>query len=162
MTSVQIDDRAIQRKLDDLIRKGGDASSAMRRIAGALRRAVDNAFADEKDPVSGQAWQELSEVTKGRRRKGKAKRKTLEILKDSGTLAGSSNADSGRDYAVAGTNVPYAATHQFGAAKGQYGQTQRGAPIPWGDIPARPFLGIGPDDKKEIIDILKQEMGINR
>ncbi|MGB0955835.1 MAG: phage virion morphogenesis protein [Panacagrimonas sp.] len=39
---------------------------------------------------------------------------------------------------------------QFGARKGAFGTTRRGAPIPWGDIPARPFLGISDEDRTEI------------
>ena len=46
----------------------------------------------------------------------------------------------------------YASTHQFGAKKGAFGQTARGAPIPWGDIPACLFLGISDDDGNYIID----------
>ena len=48
----------------------------------------------------------------------------------------------------------YAGTHQFGAKKGQYGSTSRGQPIPWGDIPAREFLGLSDDDESEIVDIV--------
>lgn len=40
-----------------------------------------------------------------------------------------------------------AATMQFGARKGEFGTNARGAPIPWGDIPARPFF---PDDEAAI------------
>lgn len=46
-----------------------------------------------------------------------------------------------------GTNVEYAATHQFGRTSG------RGAPIP-----ARPFLVIQPEDEQEIGKILEQHI----
>lgn len=35
-----------------------------------------------------------------------------------------------------------AAVLHFGARKGQFGRTRRGAPIPWGDIPARPYMPV--------------------
>ena len=41
----------------------------------------------------------------------------------------------------AGTNVVYATTQQFGAARGEFGATRRGRPIPFGDIRARAFVG---------------------
>lgn len=58
-----------------------------------------------------------------------------------------------------GTNVIYAAVQQFGAKKGQFGAyagtNKKGHPYsgvaPWGDIPARPFLGISPEDETNII-----------
>ncbi|MDX8377214.1 MAG: phage virion morphogenesis protein, partial [Mariprofundales bacterium] len=48
-----------------------------------------------------------------------------------------------------GSNAIYAATHQFGADKGAFGSG-----VPWGDIPARPFLGFSDNDKDDIIDII--------
>lgn len=53
-----------------------------------------------------------------------------------------------------GSSRIYAAVQQFGASKGEFGKTKRGAPIPWGDIPARPYLGISDDDRSVILDIL--------
>ncbi|MDF0377688.1 phage virion morphogenesis protein [Methylophilus sp. YYY-1] len=41
----------------------------------------------------------------------------------------------------------YSATQQLGAEKGSFGRTKRNSPIPWGDIPARPYIGISPDDE---------------
>jgi phage gpG-like protein len=51
-----------------------------------------------------------------------------------------------------GTNLIYAAAMQLGAAKGAFGSTSRGSPIPWGDIPARPFLGISDERRQDILD----------
>jgi len=39
-----------------------------------------------------------------------------------------------------GTNLIYARLHQYGAPQGAFGKTKRGAPIPWGDVPARKYL----------------------
>ncbi|MDH2197891.1 phage virion morphogenesis protein [Ectopseudomonas oleovorans] len=59
---------------------------------------------------------------------------------------------------LVGTDRVYGAVHQFGALKGAFGKTRRGAPIPWGDIPARPFLGISDDDAAEIIAIARDHL----
>lgn len=55
-----------------------------------------------------------------------------------------------------GSSLIYAAVQQYGAAQGQFGTTSRGAPIPWGDIPARPFLGLSDDDRAKIGRILER------
>lgn len=48
----------------------------------------------------------------------------------------------------------YATTQQFGAAQGAFGRTSRNGPIPWGNIPARPFLGISAEDQVNILDAI--------
>lgn len=47
-----------------------------------------------------------------------------------------------------GSDREYAAIQQFGARKNQFGKA------PWGDIPARPFLGISGKDESTILDII--------
>ena len=42
--------------------------------------------------------------------------------------------------------VKYGAVQQFVARRGAFGKTRRGVPIPWGDIPARPFIGVSKAD----------------
>ena len=54
-----------------------------------------------------------------------------------------------------GSLFVYAGTHQFGAEKGSFGSTAKGTPIPFGDIPARPFLGLSDADGDELTDILR-------
>ncbi|MCY1187589.1 Phage virion morphogenesis family protein [compost metagenome] len=54
-----------------------------------------------------------------------------------------------------GTDRPYGAAMQFGMSKGYAGKTRRGASIPWGDIPARPYLGLSAEDDVEILAIIE-------
>lgn len=54
-----------------------------------------------------------------------------------------------------GTNEIQAAVMQFGKAQGAFGTTARGGSIPWGDIPARPFLGISESDRGLIHEIIE-------
>lgn len=54
-----------------------------------------------------------------------------------------------------GSPMEYAGVQQFGARRGQFGSTRRGAPIPWGDIPARPFIGLSQGDRRDIIDLTR-------
>lgn len=52
-----------------------------------------------------------------------------------------------------GSPTKYAAVQQFGEKKGSLG---KGAP--WGDIPARPFLGLSRDDQGDVLDVLKSHL----
>lgn len=81
------------------------------------------------------AWAGLSPVTLARRAHGGGA-----ILQDSGELKGSINASHTVDTATVGSNLKYAPTHQFGAKQGEFGRSDRNTPLPWGDIPARPFI----------------------
>jgi len=47
-----------------------------------------------------------------------------------------------------GSPMEYAAMQQFGGTKAEF-------PNLWGDIPARPFLGISSQDENEILTILR-------
>ena len=55
-----------------------------------------------------------------------------------------------------GSPMIYAGTQQFGAGQGAFGRTSRGGPIPWGNIPARPFLGVSPEDGTNITEALAE------
>lgn len=57
-----------------------------------------------------------------------------------------------------GSPMIYAATQQFGAAQGAFGRTSRNGPIPWGNIPARPFLGISAEDQTNILDTIAEAL----
>ncbi len=148
---IKLQDQQLRRLLNRLVKRGDDLSPAMDAISGVLADVVEESFDKEQAP-DGTAWAKLSSVTIARRQK--SGRGTGKILQQTGRLAQSIVAAHGSDFAQAGTNVIYAATHQFGAKKGQFGTTKRGAPIPWGDIPARSFLGLSDEGRDEIIEIL--------
>jgi len=57
---------------------------------------------------------------------------------------------------LVGSTMEYGATQHFGAAAGQYGQTTRGAAIPFGNIAARPFIGISTDDETAILEFIER------
>ncbi|MCR9089872.1 MAG: phage virion morphogenesis protein [Proteobacteria bacterium] len=124
----------------------------MEAIGGVVRGSVDLAFTDGRDPY-GIRWEPLSEVTIASRRQ-----RSDVPLRDSGRLANSIQVAAIRDRVSVGTNVEYASTHQFGAKQGDFGRTRRNGPIPWGDVPARPFLpldGLPPDDEREVLAAMR-------
>lgn len=150
MIQIDVNISPAEALLSRIIALGGNMAAITRPLAGVLADIPERAFAEQRDPVTGAAWAPLSPTTVKRR--GSAS----PILQVSGHLASSIQSEYGTDFARVTTNVPYAPTHQFGAKKGQFGRTKRGAPIPWGDIPARRFFGIGPADEAEIAQVARE------
>ncbi len=132
MIEIRYNDTAVRDALRRLRDAGADMSPAMRDIAAALEADADRAFDDEASP-DGTPWEPLRQSTIDARKK--RRKWPGQILQRSARLARSLTSDSGDDYAAAGTNVIYGALHQFGAKRGAFGRTRRGAPIPWGDVP---------------------------
>lgn len=153
---ITFNDLEVQSTLNVLIRRAQDQTELMRQVSDIFADATDNAFASESDPSTGIAWDPLSAVTLALR----PERKGAPILNASGAfgLMGSISTDHGKDFAEIGTNRVYAPTHQFGAQKGEFGTSSRGGPIPWGDIPARPYLGISPADESDILALARKHL----
>lgn len=146
--------------LQELIAGARDLSPALHAVSEAMRDSVEQAFADEADPATGQSWEPLSFVTLDQR-DGDAH----PILQRSGLLALSfaQGRSSGSDFAQVGSNLEYARVHQVGAKQGEFGRgtykTREGSfPIPWGDIPARPMVGFSDDLEEEILDIVSRHL----
>lgn len=57
-----------------------------------------------------------------------------------------------------GSSLIQAAVQQFGAKRGSFGSTKGGRPIPWGDIPAREFLGLSAKDKDVVLGIINEHL----
>ncbi len=145
---IELDDTRAQNALQRLIAAGADLSPALRDIGEHILKNTEHRFNTQQDP-DGKPWTPLSPTTLKRKRNNRDK-----ILTGRGHLRGNLADQLGRDYVEIGSPFKYANTHQFGARKGAFGKTQRGAPIPWGDIPARPFLGVSGDDRRAINAII--------
>ena len=138
-----------ERRLRALAEAGHDLTPAMRDIGEYLVRTTKDRFADERGP-DGAPWEPLSEHTKRRKRRNAGR-----ILTEHGYLGGQIVYQAEPTAVEAGSPLVYAGTHQFGAEEGSFGSTSGGRPIPWGDIPAREFLGLSDADGDEIEDILR-------
>lgn len=113
-------------------------------------------------------WKATSEVTNKRTKGGS----TLRRQGMAGGLMGSIHAKVEGDEVHVGTNKIYGAVHQFGAKRGEFGTVTakvgahtrstkkhgvlavkahtRQQKVPWGDIPARPFLLVQDEDQENI------------
>lgn len=103
----------------------------MAEIAGVFAAATEDAFENEADPAGG-AWAALSEARiRERTAAGKWPGKKLQF---NGILAASVQTSHGPLFAEIGSGMIYAGVHLFG----------------FGNIPARPYLGVGPDHIADI------------
>ncbi|MEN8720472.1 MAG: phage virion morphogenesis protein [Oceanococcaceae bacterium] len=160
-------DDEIIRRLNKLL---GRVETIQTVLAEAGNRIVDNirlTFTDSESPY-GVAWAPLSPVTIAKPviPGGATLRGDGQPLLNTGTLRDSIALATVGNAVEIGTNDPRAPTHQFGARQGEYGRSSRNGPIPWGDVPARPFLPIRggsvdlPDDwQGDVLDALESALG---
>ncbi|MDR4518954.1 MAG: phage virion morphogenesis protein [Nitrosomonas sp.] len=146
---IEIDDRAVTQMLQRLIDAGRNPRPALLEIGEELLDSTKRRFENESAP-DGSAWARNSPVTI--KRKGRD-----QPLTSGGTLMDQINYQlTGSDTLDVGSPTIYAAMQQFGGAKSEF-------PNLWGDIPARPFIGISEEDGKMIVDTfnnyLRKEIG---
>jgi phage virion morphogenesis protein len=132
-------EKQIATLLNKFIKQGQNLEPALAEIGEYLIESHQARFKLEVAP-DGTPWDPLAPKTI--KRKGHA-----DILQDQGTLRDTLTYQLGTNELDFGTNLEYAATHQFGReADG---------------IPARPFLGLATgqwNDKDEILDILQSHL----
>ena len=149
MIDIRYDDREVRRGLNRLLRAAEDLSPAMREIAAHLVDSSEQALEDQADPAEGVHWAPLAEGTVAeRRRQGYGGDRP--VLERSGDLFRSIVGEHDETSAVAGTNLAYAALHQFGGKPGM-------PPGP-AAVPARPFLGVGDDHREMILETIREHL----
>lgn len=162
--------------LQALIAKGRDVVPLLTGIGQTVKESTRLRFIDGKSPA-GVAWAPLSAVTLALRRKGKGGGSSRPLL-NTGALRNSIIFRVGAKHVDIGSTEAKAKTHQFGARVGQYGRytqlwrsqkygrktflgssgSKRGHPIPWGNVPARPFVGVSAKDRAEIVDLIQHHL----
>lgn len=135
---------------------GIDKAGVMNAIAEGVRTSTLERFRSEESP-EGTRWKPSIRAT---RQGGKTLTKSVGLKNSIKTQADGTGA-------TVGTNLVYAATHQFGdertirAKKSRYLRFQIGdrwvsVPSVRVNIPARPFLGISKEDEEEIKAMLEE------
>lgn len=141
MIRIEYNDREVRAALKRLYAATSNPRPALKEIGEHLVETTKQRFAGREGP-DGSRWEPNRPVTIAR--KGRDSPLTGET-KELQTQIHPRIA--GGDTLEIGSTMEYAAMQQFGGTKSEF-------PNLWGDIPARPFLGISEDDKKEILDIL--------
>lgn len=137
-----------QQQLNDFAAAGNDLTPVFRDIGDYLLRTTRDRFRSQTAP-DGSDWAPLSEFYKQRKKRNRDK-----ILTLYGNLSGTLAYQASARELLFGSPMIYGGVHQFGAAKGAFGQTGSGQPIPFGDIPAREFLGLSPADEVEVAELV--------
>jgi phage virion morphogenesis protein len=163
---IRIDDRELTRTLSRLGAKMKNLTPLMRQISEIMKDAVEENFEQGGRP----RWTPLKPSTIAQRqREGKWPGQIL--LKSAGGLAASISAGYDDRKAWVGSNKPYARIHQLGGKTrphtirpiGKKALAWAGGrhPVkvvqhPGSDIPARPFLALAEDDRREIVQTVKR------
>ncbi len=179
MIEVKIDDSQITKALQNLQKHTNDLSPAFRAIKEVLTESTKKRFQTSTGP-DGEKWQANSQATieahldrksgifneKGNRtgtkkgyvlKNGFAGSRAINVVSgkrpliDEGTLMQQIEGNIIGNTLEFGSSMEYAAMQQFGGTKNEF-------PFLWGDIPARPFLGISNDDEKAILSIIEEHI----
>lgn len=154
MFSVELKADTVTAGLARLGAQLGDLTPVMDQIGEYLVMSTKVRFPTGKGP-GGVAWAPKSPTTMAAYRARKSNRiDPRPLFGPSGMLSSQIFHEAGPNQLEVGSNLIYAAVQQFGAGKGQFGNMTNGSPIPWGNIPARPFLGISTEDETNILELI--------
>jgi phage virion morphogenesis protein len=150
--SFEADSSEVQAALQRLIASTTNPRPALLAIGETLTETTKHRFASKTDP-DGNRWEDNSDVTQWALKKlpagGYEMKGRNDPLVDHGALGNTITYQLlGNDGVMIGSPMEYAAMMQFGGSKSEFPQL-------WGDIPARPFLGISEEDKTEILRIIE-------
>ncbi len=145
--TIEVDSQSVLDVLNRLQRLAARPKPVLLGIGEKLIESTKARFAAQTAP-DGSQWVPNSPVTIARKGKNKPP-----LTGETGTLMSQINYQLLDDVTLrVGSPEDYAAVQQFGAEQGAFGRNRRNAPIPWGDIPARPFLGVSESDEETILD----------
>jgi phage virion morphogenesis protein len=129
-----------------------DTLPLMQDLGELLTESTRQRFAQGVSP-EGLKWAAKSQTTLNRYGARKSNRVDIRpLFGPSGALNSTIYPEPSRDEVLIGSPMVYAAVHQFGAARGAFGAMKNGSPIPWGNIPARPYLGLSAEDETGVVD----------
>lgn len=170
---IELTDRSGLDYLHGLVARASDMRPVLLEIGEDMAESTKGRFASATSP-DGTAWAPNSALTLERYSANFARKKDGEFTKRSAAKLANKKPGTGEtralgtainyqlqggDAVAIGSPMIYAGTFHYGAKSGEYGfgfyATREGSfPLPWGDIPARPFLGVSGDDKANIVDLV--------
>ena len=146
MIEITVNDSAIIAALQALAQRCNHLSPAMRDIGGVLTESTKQRFDTTTGP-DGREWAPNTGFVSVKKQKEGAGSQPLTLQ---GILGDTIDYQLlGDDGVMVGSNMDYAAMQQFGGTVQQF-------PHLWGDIPARPFLGVSPADETKILHIIQR------
>lgn len=169
MIDIQFDDSTVAAAFARLAEAGANLRPFMADVGELLSETTKQRFATSTSP-DGTPWEPNTPLTitlflnrfggsykkdgglskKGEKRAGGKK----PLIGETGALSTTISYQAGPDFVVIGSPMGYAGTQQFGAKARSFA----GGRSPWGDVPARPFLGISNDDERGILDLAMEHL----
>ncbi len=146
MFTIEIKDEAATAALMRLSRVMDDAAPAMGEISEMLHDSTRERYKQGIAP-DGTKWAPKSPVTLARNPKW------IRPLFAEGNMHETIHSDSGSDFAEVSLAAKQAAMMHFGGTKARF-------PHLWGDIPARPILGLSDQDEVNISDIISGHIAL--
>jgi phage virion morphogenesis protein len=149
----------IDRALDELAAKLTNMRPFWADVGELLLASTKKRFVTQKAP-DGTPWAPNKQLTidmwlrrEGKTGAGAARAAgSKRILRQSGALSTSIALKVGSTGVDLTSPLPYANTMQFGATARSF----RGGRTPWGDIPARPFIGLSKSDEQGILETIEE------
>lgn len=154
MADIWVNDAEILAALNRLFQTVQNPRPALLEIGETLLESTKQRFSTKKAP-DGSAWDDNSDVTIGIKGRNDpligGDRGTDDQGAGGGRLNDQLNYEIFSDGLDIFNTMEYAAMQQFGGTKDEFSHL-------WGDIPARPFLGVSDDDKTELLAILQSHI----
>jgi phage gpG-like protein len=135
MIKIEIDDREVRAALARLQARVSHMQPAMDFIGQALIEKTREHIFSGRD-WTGNPFAPNSPVTLARKRGARP------LINHGDFVNSRLYHEASSDQVLIGASAVQSAVLQFGAKKGAFGQTRRGAKIPWGDIPARRYFPV--------------------
>jgi len=171
---IDVNDTQVRSALARLVERAGDLRPALLEIGEELQESTLRRFQTSTGP-DGARWPANSALTLLRSKRQAGKKP---LIGETRALSTQIHYAVDGNVLVIGSPMKYAAMQHFGAKKGEFGRyyqlsrlkfsegdfrryagMRQGHPIPWADIPARPFLGISVEDGEAITRTVLAHLG---
>jgi phage virion morphogenesis protein len=135
-----LDSRQVTEALQQLLARIDNVDPALEEIGEYLIFSTKQRFTSKTAP-DGSLWPDNSPLTQA------LKGRNDPLRGESGRLGNEIFYQVQGGELVVGSPMEYAAMQHFGGTRAKF-------PHLWGDIPARPFLGVSDDDEEAVLEVL--------
>lgn len=142
MIELQVDNRRVLGALNGLLQRSEDLRPAFQEMGEYFIESTKRRFASKTAP-DGSKWTDNSAVTE------ESKGRNDPLIGESRRLSNEIHYRADARSVSWGSSLVYAGMQQNGGLKAAY-------PHLWGNIPARPFLGLSSDDENVALEILQE------
>lgn len=149
MVSIKINEDEITAVLDRLQKHLTDMTPVMTELGEILVDSTKQRFTEGVSPT-GAKWAPKSQTTIDSYAARGDRIDFRPLFGPTGRLSSEITYQATDSSVEIGSALIQAAVMHFGAGKGAFGADAAGHSIPWGNIPARPFIGLSDQDRSNI------------